>query len=110
METIIGIYDWERRVRQRLLIDLDMAHDNRVPAASESIEDALDYEAISKRIDQFLQENHFLLIETLAEELAELLLQVFSISWLRLTVAKPGAVAAATEVGVIIERGDRFDG
>ena len=105
IETVIGIYEWERTTRQHVVLDLEMASDVKRAAASENIADALDYHAISLRLTEFLNAQKFLLIETLAEECAELLMREFNVPWLRLTVIKPTAIAAAREVGVVIERG-----
>lgn len=105
IETVIGIYDWERRVRQPVVIDLELGADLRRAAASEAIEDALDYHAISVRLQQFVGEGQFRLVEALAEQCATLLQKEFGVTWLRLRLAKPTAIAAAVEVGVVIERG-----
>ena len=107
IETIIGIYDWEREVRQVVSIDLKMATDNRKAAATESIKDALNYKAVAKRLIQFVEESEFQLVETLAERIAEIILEEFAVDWLRLKLGKPGAVTGSKEVGVIIERGER---
>ena len=107
IETIIGIYDWEREIRQVISIDLKMATDNREAAATESIEDALNYKAVAKRLIQFVEESEFQLVETLAERIAETVLDEFDVDWLRLKLGKPGAVTGSREVGVIIERGER---
>lgn len=105
IETLIGIYDWERRIRQTVALDLDMAFDNTVPAASDSITDTLDYKAVSKRLIGFVEAAEFQLVETLAERCAAIVLDEFKVSWLRLKLAKPGAVRGSRSVGVIIERG-----
>ena len=107
IETVIGIYEWERTTRQSIVLDLDMATEVKRAAASENIADALDYHAISLRLTEYLSAQQFLLIETLAEQCAELLMREFHVPWLRLTVIKPTAIAAAREVGVVIERGVR---
>jgi len=107
IETIIGIYGWEREIRQVISIDLKMATDNRKAAATESIEDALNYKAVAKRLIQFVEESEFQLVETLAERIAEIILEEFAVDWLRLKLGKPGAVTGSKEVGVIIERGER---
>ncbi len=107
IETIIGIYDWEREIRQTVSIDLEMAADNRKPAATESIDDALNYKAVAKRLIQFVGESEFQLVETLAERVAEIVLDEFDVDWLRLKLGKPGAVTGSKEVGVIIERGEK---
>ena len=107
VDTVIGVYDWERGIRQQLLIDLELASDNRRAAATDAIADAVDYDAISKAVLAYVKASEFELIETLAERLAELVLSDFSIAWLRLRLAKPGAVKEAASVGVVIERGVR---
>ena len=107
VDTVIGVYDWERDIRQTVVLDLELASDNARAAQSDSIEDALDYAAISARIQAFIEGSQFQLIETMAEQVAALLRTEFAISWLRLRLSKPGAVAAAREVGVQIERGVR---
>ncbi len=107
IEAVIGIYDWEREIRQVVSIDLDMAADNRKAAATESIDDALNYKAVAKRLIQFVEESEFKLVETLAERIADIILDEFDVNWLRLKLGKPGAVTGSREVGVIIERGER---
>lgn len=105
VETIIGIFDWERTTRQVVGIDLEMAADVARAAASDAIEDALDYKAISKRLIDDVGASSFRLIETLAEEIARIVREDFGVSWVRVTVSKPGAIRGARDVGVIIERG-----
>ena len=104
IEALIGIYDWERRIRQPLLFDIEMAFDNRVPAASDDIRDTLNYKAVSKRIIEYVSQSEFGLVETLAEHCAEIVLAEFKVDWLRLKLGKPGAVRGARAVGVVIER------
>ena len=106
-DVVIGVYDWERNIRQTLVLDLELASDNRAAARDDAIEDAVDYDAISGRILAFVRDSEFQLIETLAERVAELVLREFDVAWLRLQLAKPGAVKEADSVGVIIERGER---
>ncbi|CAK0779517.1 dihydroneopterin aldolase [Gammaproteobacteria bacterium] len=105
IETIIGVFDWERQVRQTVVIDLDMAADIRRAAATDCIDDALDYKAVAKRLIAFVEGSEFQLVETLAERIAAILLMEFSIGWVRVRVNKQGAVRGAKDVGVIIERG-----
>jgi len=105
IEALIGIYDWERRIRQPLRFDIEMAFDNRKPAATDAIEDTLDYKAVSKRLIAFVSASDFGLVETLAERCAALILDEFGVRHVRLKLSKPGAVRGATAVGVIIERG-----
>ena len=104
IECVIGIYDWERKIRQPVVLDLEMAFDNRVPAASDDIADTLDYKAVSKRLIQFVSESEFGLVETLAERCAQIVLSEFGVRQLRLKLSKPGAVRGSKAVGVIIER------
>ena len=107
IEAIIGIYDWERQVRQVLSVDIDVASDIALAAASDAIEDAVDYGAMAERVTAFIVAGEFRLLETLAESAAAMLQEEFGLSWVRLRVGKPGAVAAAADVGVVIERGIR---
>ncbi len=109
IETIIGIYDWEREIRQVVAIDLEMAADNTRPAATENIDDALNYKAVAKRLIKFVGDSEFLLVETLAEKIADIILNEFHVPWLRLKLSKPGAVTGSRAVGVIIERGHKPD-
>ena len=106
IECVIGIYDWERKIRQPVVLDLEMAFDNTVPAASDDIADTLDYKAVSKRLIQFVSGSEFGLVETLAERCAAIVLDEFGVRHVRLKLAKPGAVRGSRAVGVIIERGD----
>ncbi|MDR2011649.1 MAG: dihydroneopterin aldolase [Rhodanobacter sp.] len=107
IETIIGIYDWERTTRQTIALDIEMAFDNTRPAATDRIQDTLDYKAVSKRLIAFVGAAQCELVETLAERCAALIREEFGVTWLRLKLSKPGAVTGARAVGVIIERGQR---
>ena len=107
VETIIGIFEWERTTRQVVAIDLEMAADIARAAASDSIDDALDYKAISKRLIDFVSASSYQLVETLAEEIARIVREEFSVPWVRVTLSKPGAIRGARDVGVVIERGQR---
>ena len=107
IEAVIGIYEWERCVKQTLYLDLELGCDVRPAADSEDIGCALDYKAISKRVHAFVVESEFQLVETLAEKVAQLLMTEFGVPWLRLTVNKRGALSLAKDVGVIIERGSQ---
>ena len=104
IETVIGVYEWERRIRQTVRIDLEMASDIRASAASDNINQTLSYHAVANRLIEFVNASECLLIETLAERMAAIVLDEFPTSWLRLTLGKPGAVPGAREVGIIIER------
>ncbi|MDF2446215.1 MAG: folB [Moraxellaceae bacterium] len=107
IETVIGIFDWERRIRQTVSLDLEMATDIRKAAASDDIKDALDYKSVAKRLIAFVEGSEFLLVETLAEKIAGIVREEFGVPWLRLQLSKPGAVRGAQDVGVIIERGEK---
>jgi dihydroneopterin aldolase len=106
-ETIIGIYDWERRVKQPVVLDIEMAFDNTRPAASDQIEDALNYKTVAKRVIALVEASSFQLVETLAERCAALIRDEFGVVWVRVKLSKPGAVRGAEAVGVVIERGTR---
>lgn len=107
VETVIGVYDWERDVTQQILVDLDMAWDNRAPGQSDDVADALDYAAVSERVARCLRELKPQLLERAAEVLADLLMKEFGVGQLTLTLRKLGAVPAARSVGVRIERGSK---
>jgi len=104
IDTVIGVFDWERRVRQTVILDLEMAADIRRAAASDDLADTLNYKAVAKRLIEFVGHSEFQLVETLAERVAELVLEEFEVPWLRLRVNKQGAVRGARDVGIIIER------
>jgi len=105
IETIIGIYDWERKVKQTISLDLEMGTDIRKSAETDAIEDTLNYKAVAKRLIAFVGESEYQLVETLAEKITDIVLTEFSVPWVKLTVHKPGAVRGSRDVGVIIERG-----
>ena len=105
VRTVIGIYDWEREIRQTVRLDLEMAWDISAAAVSDDIADALDYKAVSKRLIAFVEGSQFGLIEALAEQCARIVLDEFSVPWLRLKLSKPGAVRGSENVAVLIERG-----
>ena len=107
INAVIGIFGWERRVRQTLIFDLEMSADIARAAASDQIEDTLNYKAVAKRLIQFVGDSEFQLVETLAERCAQLIRDEFGVRWVRLTLNKKGAVRGASDVGVIIERGER---
>lgn len=110
IETIIGIYDWEREVKQRVSLDLEMAFDIRRAAETDDIEHALNYKAVAKRLIGFIEGSEFFLIESMAEEVAKIVRQEFGVTWLRLSLSKPGALRGAKNVGIQIERGDKPGG
>lgn len=107
IDTVIGIFDWERRIRQTISLDLEMAFDIRPAAASDNIADALDYKAVAKRLIGFVEAAEFQLVEALAEQVASIVREEFGVRWLRLRLSKPGALRGAQDVGVVIERGER---
>lgn len=107
IDAVIGVHTWEQHVRQTLVIDLDMACDTKPAAASDRLQDALDYSAVAQRVKNIVQANRNRLLETLAESLADTLMREFALPWLRLRLAKPGAVPGCDDVGVLIERGER---
>jgi len=107
IETIIGIFDWERETRQKIRIDLEMAVDVRKAAASDNIDDTLNYKSVAKRLIKFVGDSQYQLVETLAENVADIVVKEFNIPWVRVKINKPGAVRYAGDVGVIIERGNK---
>jgi len=107
IDTVIGIFDWERRIKQTVVFDLEMGADIRKAAASDDIADTLNYKAVAKRLIQFVSESEFQLVETLAEKVAAIILDEFGVPWVRVRLNKQGAVRGARDVGVIIERGRR---
>ena len=109
VETVIGIWEWERKIRQTVAIDLEMSADIRKAAASDEVEDTLNYKSVAKRVQAFVSESSFQLVETLAENIAAMILDEFDVDWVRVRVDKPGAIRGAKGVGVLIERGNRPD-
>ncbi len=106
IETVIGVYDWEREIKQTVILDLEMGTDIRRAAATDNIDDTLNYKAVSKRVIDFVEQSEFELVETLAERTVAIIREEFSVPWVRLRLNKKGAVSAAVDVGVIIERGE----
>ena len=109
VEAVIGVYDWERRIRQPIVVDLEMGADIARAAASDDVADALNYKSVSKRVQQFAGESSFFLVETLAERIAALVLDEFPTPWVRVRLNKVGALRGAKGVGVVIERGRKPD-
>ena len=107
VDTVVGIYDWERRIRQSVVLDIEMGSDIARGASTDRIEDALDYKAVAKRVAGYVRESEFQLVETMAEKVAELVMQEFKVPWIKITLNKPGAVSGSKSVGVVIERGKR---
>jgi len=107
VDCVIGVWEWERRITQSVTIDLDMGSDISNAAKSDNLEDALSYNDVSKRVKDFVQKSGFALVEKLAEEVAQILLNEFTIKWCRVKINKFGAVRDAGDVGVLIERGEK---
>ena len=107
VRTIIGIFDWEREQRQVVSLDLEMGSDIATAAATDTIENALDYKAVAKRLIDFIEKSEFFLVETLAERVADIVVSEFNVPWVKLRLGKPGAVTGSKDVGVVIERGSR---
>ena len=105
IDTVIGIWEWERKIRQTVSIDLDMAADIGKAASTDSVDDTLNYKLVAKRLQQFVGESSYQLVETLAEKIASIVLEEFDVAWVRVRVNKPGAIRGARDVGVLIERG-----
>ncbi len=107
IDCVIGIWDWERKIKQSVIIDLDMGFDIRRAAASDAIDDTLNYKAVAKRLQEFIGASQFQLVETMAEQVAAILLTEFPLAWVRVRINKRGAIRGAGDVGVCIERGTR---
>ena len=103
-EAIIGIFDWERQVKQTVLIDIEMSTDIRKAALSDSIDDTMNYKRVAKRVLAFVEASQFHLVETLAEHIAMLMLEEFGVAWVRISLSKPGAIRSSRDVGVVLER------
>ena len=103
-EAIIGIFDWERQVKQTVIVDIEISADIRKAALSDSIDDTLNYKRVAKRALVFVEESKFHLVETLAEHVAMLILEDFGIAWVRISLSKPGAIRNSRDVGVMLER------
>jgi dihydroneopterin aldolase len=104
VDAVIGIWDWEQRIRQTVRVDLEMSCDVRGAAATDSIDTALDYKIVAKRLVEFIRGSRFSLVETLAEACAGIVVREFDVEWVRISIAKPAAIRGAREVGVVIER------
>jgi len=106
IQTVIGVFDWEREITQTVSLDLKMSFDIRHAASSDDIGDTLDYKAVAKRLIQFVENSEFQLVESLAEHCARIVLEEFPVKWVQLKLSKPGAVRGSSAVGVIIERAE----
>jgi len=107
VETIVGIWDWERKVKQIVSIDIEMAADIKKAALTDNIKDTLDYKAVAKDIRRFVEDSSFHLVETMAEKIAEIIITEHKVSWVRVKINKPGAIRGSKGVGVIIERNQK---
>ena len=107
IDTVIGIWEWERKIRQTVIIDLEMSADIARAAATDSVEDTLNYKSVAKRLQEFVGESSFQLVETLAERIAGVVRDEFDVAWVRVKVHKPGAIRGSKDVGVEIERGEK---
>lgn len=107
VETIIGIYDWERTTRQRVILDLEMSADIAKAALAEDVGSTLNYKTLSETLTNFIENSEFQLIETMAERVTDIIRHDFGVRWVKLTLHKPDALPGNTDVGVIIERGER---
>lgn len=104
VETTIGIWEWERKIRQVVSIDLEMGADVRSAAEKDEVDSTLNYKAVAKRVQQFVSESEYQLVETLAEKTAELVLGEFDVPWIQVRISKPKAISGANDVGVLIFR------
>ena len=104
-ETIVGIFDWERQVKQTVVLDIEFSGDIRKAALTDSIDDTLNYKRVAKRVLSFVEESRFHLVETLAEHVAMLILEEFAVAWVSISLSKPGAIRNSRDVGVLLERG-----
>ncbi len=107
IETVIGIYEWERKIKQTVVLDIEMAGDCRKAAQNDDVEDTLNYKSVAKRLIELVGSSECQLVETLAERCAAVVLEEFHVPWVKLRVNKQGALRGARDVGVIIERGQR---
>jgi len=107
VDAVIGIWEWERKIRQKVVIDIDMDADIRKAAASDSVDDTLNYKLVAKRVIHLAETSGFQLVETLAERVADIVRNEFDVPWVRVKINKPGAIRGSRDVGVIIERGVR---
>ncbi len=107
VDTVIGLWEWERRIRQTVVVDLEMSADIAKAAATDDVADTLNYKSVAKRVQEFVSESSFKLVETLAEHIAAIIRDEFDVAWVQVRVNKPGAISGSRDVGVVIERGER---
>ena len=104
IDTVVGIYKWERQIKQQVIFDIEMSADIAKAAASDHVDDTLDYKAVAKRVIEFVGQSEYRLVETLAENVAQLIIKEFKVNWIKLKLNKQGAIRGAQDVGVVIER------
>lgn len=104
VDTVIGVWEWERRIRQTLILDIELATDFRRAGASDDIADTIDYKAVCDRVTTFTQTSAFKLIEALGDHLARIIFDEFGVQWLRLRITKQGVLRNVRDVGICIER------
>lgn len=104
IECVVGVWEWERQVKQTVVLDIEMATDIRKAAKSDHLDDTLDYKKVSKRLQSFVGESQFQLVETLTERVAEVIVKEFRVPWVRVQLNKKGALRGVLDVGIIIER------
>jgi len=110
VEAVIGIWEWERRIKQTVSLDLEISADAKAAARADSVDDALNYRDVAKRLIDFIGDSEFRLVESLAEAAAGIVIREFGVTWLKLSVSKPGAIQGAKDVGITIERtADDYD-
>ncbi|MCH8277614.1 MAG: dihydroneopterin aldolase [Proteobacteria bacterium] len=107
IDTVIGLWEWERRIRQTVVVDLEMSANIAKAAATDDVADTLNYKSVAKRVQEFVSESSFKLVETLAENIAAIIRDEFDVAWVKVRVNKPGAIRGSRDVGVVIERGER---
>lgn len=107
IQTIIGIYDWERETKQSIILDIEMAFDIKKAAETDDIQYTLDYKTVSKRIISFVENSQFYLVEKLISEIANIIRNEFDVTWVKITLNKKGAIRGASDVGIMIERGEK---
>jgi len=107
VDTVIGIWEWERKIRQTVIIDLEMSADIAKAAASDEVADTLNYKSVAKRVQSFVADSSFQLVETLAEKIAAIVRDEFAVAWVKVRVNKPGAIRGSRDVCGEIERGER---
>lgn len=107
IKTIIGIYGWERETKQTVVLDIEMGFDISKAAETDDIQYALDYKKVSKRVISFVEESQFFLVEKLSAEIVKIIQNEFNVPWVKLTLNKKGAISGASDVGIIIEKGER---